>query len=101
MSTTDIIGSKKSSEKVKLDFKESKYATGRRKQSVARVWVKKGSGKIFVNGKEMNHYFKRQVNQISLIRCKIKILQKYQEYCFKHIKLLVRKKQKAINQGSK
>ena len=57
MSTTDIIGSKKSSEKVKLDFKESKYATGRRKQSVARVWVKKGSGKIFVNGKEMNHYF--------------------------------------------
>jgi len=68
MSTTDIIGSKKSSEKVKLDFKESKYATGRRKQSVARVWVKKGSGKIFVNGKEMNHYFKRQVHQISLIR---------------------------------
>ena len=32
--------------KLKLDFKDSKYATGRRKKSVARVWVKKGSGNI-------------------------------------------------------
>ena len=37
--------------KIKLDFKDSKYATGRRKRSIARVWIKKGSGKIFVNGK--------------------------------------------------
>ena len=28
--------------KIKLDFKDSKYSTGRRKKSVARVWVKKG-----------------------------------------------------------
>ena len=34
--------------KVKLDFKDSKYATGRRKSSVAKVWVKKGSGNIKV-----------------------------------------------------
>ena len=34
----------------KLDFKESKYATGRRKKSIAKIWVKKGTGKIFVNG---------------------------------------------------
>ena len=54
--------------KIKLDFKESKYATGRRKQSVARVWVKKGSGKIFVNGKLMNLYFKRPVHQMSVVR---------------------------------
>ncbi len=54
--------------KVKLDFKESKYATGRRKQSIARVWVKKGSGKIFVNGKLMNAYFKRPVHQMSVVR---------------------------------
>ena len=27
--------------KIKLDFKESKYATGRRKRSIAKVWVKK------------------------------------------------------------
>ena len=37
--------------KLKLDFKNSKYATGRRKTSIAKVWLKKGTGKIFVNGK--------------------------------------------------
>ena len=37
--------------KLKLDFKDSKYATGRRKTSIAKVWIKKGSGKIYVNGK--------------------------------------------------
>ena len=37
--------------KIKLDFKDSKYATGRRKTSIAKVWVKKGTGKIYVNGK--------------------------------------------------
>ena len=38
---------------IKLDFKGSKYATGRRKKSIARVWLKKGSGNfvlINVNG---------------------------------------------------
>ena len=40
--------------KLKLDFKDSKYATGRRKTSIARVWLKKGSGKIYVNGKLYN-----------------------------------------------
>ena len=32
--------------KIKLDFKDSKYATGRRKRSIAKVWIKKGSGNI-------------------------------------------------------
>ena len=54
--------------KIKLDFKDSKYATGRRKQSIARVWVRKGSGKIYVNGKTMNEYFKRPVHQITVSR---------------------------------
>ena len=36
------------SPKLKLDFKDSKYATGRRKTSIAKVWVKKGTGKIYV-----------------------------------------------------
>ena len=31
--------------KIKLDFKNSKYATGRRKKSIAKVWVKKGDSK--------------------------------------------------------
>ena len=45
--TTDINTKTK---KIKLDFKDSKYATGRRKRSIAKVWVKKGSGNIHVNG---------------------------------------------------
>ena len=42
-----------------LDFKESKYATGRRKKSIAKVWLKKGTGIIIVNGKNYEEYFKR------------------------------------------
>ena len=45
--------------KIKLDFKDSKYATGRRKRSIAKVWVKKGSGLIHVNGKKMADYFQK------------------------------------------
>ena len=37
---------------IKQDSKEPKYATGRRKRSIARVWVKKGSGTFSVNGKK-------------------------------------------------
>ena len=44
---------------IDLDFKESKYATGRRKRSIARVWLKKGSGNIYINGKKMTEYFKK------------------------------------------
>jgi len=36
------------------------YGTGRRKTSVARVFIKKGSGKIVVNGKPADAYFKRE-----------------------------------------
>ena len=53
---------------MKLDFKDSKYATGRRKKSIAKVWVKKGSGNIHVNGLKMNDYFKRPVHQIIVTR---------------------------------
>ena len=56
------------SKKIKLDFKDSKYATGRRKRSIAKVWVKKGSGNIYVNGIKMNDYFKRPVHQIIITR---------------------------------
>ena len=54
--------------KIKLDFKDSKYATGRRKKSIARVWMKKGSGKIYVNGKNMNDYFTRSTHQTLVSR---------------------------------
>ena len=54
--------------KIKLDFKNSKYATGRRKKSIAKVWLKKGSGTIHVNGKKMAEYFKKQNLQASISR---------------------------------
>ena len=42
------------------------YATGKRKDAVARVWIKPGSGKVVVNGKELNDYFARPVLQMIL-----------------------------------
>ena len=54
--------------KVKLDFKDSKYATGRRKRSIAKVWLKKGSGNIVINGKTLNDYFKKQNLQMAIFR---------------------------------
>ena len=54
--------------KIKLDFKDSKYATGRRKKSIAKVWLKKGSGNIHVNGKKMVEYFQKANLQIAIFR---------------------------------
>ena len=54
--------------KLKLDFKDSKYATGRRKTSIAKVWLKKGSGKIYVNGKNYDEYFLRDNHKMQLLR---------------------------------
>ena len=54
--------------KIKLDFKDSKYATGRRKTSIAKVWLKKGTGKIFVNGKNFEEYFKRSTHKMQILR---------------------------------
>ena len=64
---TDQINNNKV-EKIKLDFKDSKYATGRRKTSIAKVWLKKGSGKIHVNGKSYDSYFKRETHKTQLLR---------------------------------
>ena len=50
----------------KVDSLGRSYATGKRKNAVARVWVKPGSGKISVNGKEFEQYFARPVLQMIL-----------------------------------
>tara|TARA_B100000029_G_scaffold34399_1_gene32443 strand:+ start:1304 stop:1744 length:441 start_codon:yes stop_codon:yes gene_type:complete len=50
------------------DFKDSKYATGRRKRSIAKVWLKRGSGNIFVNGKKIAEYFKKSNLQTAIYR---------------------------------
>jgi len=62
---TSIVPVKK---KIKLDFKDSKYATGRRKKSIAKVWLKKGSGLMHVNGKKMIEYFIKANLQIAVFR---------------------------------
>jgi small subunit ribosomal protein S9 len=43
----------------KMDAKGRSYATGRRKDAVARVWLKRGAGRIIVNGKPVDIYFAR------------------------------------------
>jgi small subunit ribosomal protein S9 len=50
----------------KVDAQGRSYATGKRKNAVARVWVKAGSGKIVVNGKDFTAYFARPVLQMIL-----------------------------------
>ena len=47
-----------------LDNKERSYATGKRKNSIARVWLKKGEGNIVINGKSIKDYFSRPVLQM-------------------------------------
>ena len=63
-----VQSSDKKNPKLNLDFKDSKYATGRRKTSIAKIWLKKGSGKIYVNGKNYEDYFKRANHKMQLLR---------------------------------
>ena len=49
-----------------VDAQGRSYATGKRKDAVARVWVKPGSGKITINGKSFEAYFARPVLQMIL-----------------------------------
>lgn len=50
----------------KLDKYGRAYATGKRKNAIARVWVKPGSGKITVNGRDLENYFARPVLRMIL-----------------------------------
>ena len=50
----------------KLDKEGRAYATGKRKNAIARVWIKPGNGKITINGKEFNVFFARPVLQMIL-----------------------------------
>jgi len=50
----------------KLDSEGRAYATGKRKDAVARVWLKPGNGKVTVNGKDFVAYFARPVLQMIL-----------------------------------
>ncbi|RUT32563.1 30S ribosomal protein S9 [Arsenicitalea aurantiaca] len=50
----------------KLDNEGRAYATGKRKNAIARVWIKPGNGKITVNGKDYDAFFARPVLQMIL-----------------------------------
>ena len=64
-STTQVVTKKP---KIKLDCKDSKYATKRKKTSIAKVWVKKGTGKIYVNGKDFQNYFYSDNHKMQVVR---------------------------------
>ncbi len=65
-----------------LDDKERSYATGKRKNSIARVWLKKGEGKISVNGKLLKDYFSRPVLQM-VVNQPLEIIQSVGNYDIK------------------
>jgi small subunit ribosomal protein S9 len=50
----------------KLDKHGRAYATGKRKNAVARVWIKPGAGKISINGRDVENYFARPVLRMIL-----------------------------------
>ena len=52
--------------KKKLDPLGRSYSTGKRKSSIARVWLKRGSGLVKINGKEENKYFSSKSHRILL-----------------------------------
>ena len=63
----------------KLDKQGRAYATGKRKNAIARVWLKRGGGKIVVNGKDFSKYFARPVLQM-LLQQPIKIAARDAQY---------------------
>ena len=62
-----------------LDNKERSYATGKRKNSIARVWLKKGNGKISINGKSISEYFSRPVLQM-IVNQPLEVIQSVGNY---------------------
>ena len=62
MENTEII--KDDTKAINLDVKQRAYSTGKRKNSIARVWLKRGTGSISVNGKTLDKYFARPVLQM-------------------------------------
>src|SRR5579864_7283467 len=65
--------------KPKIDAQGRAYATGKRKNAVARVWIKPGSGKITVNGRDSPIYFARPVLRM-LLNQPFQIADRYGQY---------------------
>ncbi len=52
------------------------YATGRRKESTARVWIKQGAGKMIINGRPMDEYFGRETSKM-VINQPLQVLEQF------------------------
>ena len=63
----------------KIDELGRSYATGKRKNSVARVWVKPGNGKITINGRDQEVYFARPVLRL-IIRQPFEVAERLDQY---------------------
>jgi small subunit ribosomal protein S9 len=61
-----IVAAEQPTREKKIDAQGRAYATGKRKNAIARVWVKRGHGRITVNGKDHVQYFARPVLQMML-----------------------------------
>jgi len=63
----------------KLDAHGRAYATGKRKDAIARVWIKPGSGRIQINNREFSTYFARPVLQM-LLRQPLQLVDRLEQY---------------------
>ncbi len=81
--STESEAQQQPSRKQKLDSLGRAYATGKRKDAVARVWIKPGSGSVVVNGKDWNTYFGRPTLRMILVQPfeTTKRLGQYDVYC--------------------
>lgn len=58
---TDLAEALAPAKEPKIDAQGRSYATGKRKNAVARVWIKKGTGKVKINEREVKLYFGREI----------------------------------------
>jgi len=63
----------------KLDDRGRAYATGKRKDAIARVWLKPGNGRIQINNREFNKYFARPVLQM-LLKQPLQLVERLDQY---------------------
>ena len=64
----DVVEDTSQNTSPKIDELGRSYSTGRRKNAKARVWIKKGSGKITINNKDLVEYFARPVLQMIIVQ---------------------------------
>ncbi|HNQ92090.1 MAG TPA: 30S ribosomal protein S9 [Alphaproteobacteria bacterium] len=62
----EVVSADEAKREPKIDAQGRAYATGRRKEAAARVWIKPGTGKVIVNGRDQEVYFGRKTHLLVL-----------------------------------